>query len=468
MNISQEQIDELNARVTIEIAPEDYDEPVTKTIDGYRKQMKLQGFRPGKVPFGVAKKMYGKSALADHLNKILTEKLNSHIQDNKLNILGRPLPSSAENMDLEFNKKFTFKYDLGLAPAFEIDLSSKDKFNHYKIQIDDDLINKYVRDFQRRFGKSEEVDAVGEKDMIYGSFYELDKSGERKVGGVHNHSTVVVEYVEHKDSKQKLMGAKVGDKLTVEPAKLCKGDADLSAMIGVPVSELSELGKQFELKIDSIHRIEMHPLNKELFDRVLGPNAAETEVEFKEKISADLAKFLANDSEKKLRRDISDKLLEKLKLQLPDAFLKRWLLEAGANNEKPVTQADIDREYEDYVRYLRLQLIESKIATDNGIKVEFIEIEDNVKNNVRAQFAGFGQAEIPEDLINQFAQNTLKNEEEVRKIYDHLLDQKMMAFYHETVKLQEKEVSFDEFVKLASTKAGKGGLMDQISNFLKF
>lgn len=468
MNVTQENIDELNARLTIEVAPGDYEEPVKKVLNDYRKNMTLQGFRPGKVPFGVAKKMYGKAVLAEELNKIISEQLNKHIQDNELNILGQPLPVDQEELNLDFDKQFSFNYELGLAPTFEIDLSDKDKFPLYKIQVDDELIDKYVRDFQRRHGNSEEVETTTEKDMIYGSFYELDKSGERKEGGVHNHSTIVVEYVENKDAKANLIGLNVGQKITVEPAKLSKGEADMSSMLGVPVSELAELNKQFELTVDSIHRIDPHPLNKELFDKVLGPNVVETEEEFRQKVAEDLGKYLENDSDKKLRRDISDHLLDKLKLELPNEFLKRWLLENNREAEKPITQEDIDREYDDYSRFMKLQLIESRIASDNQIKVDYDEIQEHVKNQVRQQFAGFGQQEIGDDMVTQFAQNYLQKEEEVRKVYDQLLDTKIMAHYKNTVKLQEKEVSFDEFVKLASNKPGKGKFMDQISNLLKF
>lgn len=468
MNITQENVDALNARVVIEITPADYEEPVNKILDNYRKQMRLQGFRPGKVPFGLAKKMYGKAVLAEELNKMLSEKLNQHIKDNSLNLLGQPLPEEIADMQLDFNKKFEFRYELGLAPSFEVNLGNKDKFTQYKIAVDKDLVDKYVRDFQRRYGKSEEVDVTTEKDMIYGSFYELDKNGNRKEGGVHNHSTVVIEYVENKDAKAKLIGLGKGQKITVEPAKLCKGDADLSAMLGVPVSELPEVGKNFELAIESIHRIDPHPLNKELFDRVLGPNTVETEEEFRNRITADLEKHLSADSDKKLRRDISDKLLEKLKLELPDEFLKRWLLEAGSSGERKITQEDIEREYDDYSRFLKLQLIESQIARESGLKVEYPEIEQHIKNNIRAQFASFGQAELADEMIDQFAQNFLQKQEEVRKVYDQIFDEKLTNFYKNTVKLQEKEVSFDEFVKLASTKPGKGKFMDQISNLLKF
>jgi trigger factor len=239
-------------------------------------------------------------------------------------------------------------------------------------------------------------------------------------------------------------------------------------MLGVPVAEINDYPKQWSLKVDNIYQIEPHPLDQELFDQVLGAGAASNEEEFRAKISADLEKQLLNDSDKKLRRDISDKLIDKLELQLPDEFLKKWLLFNGANAEKPITQADIDREYADYRRYMQLQIIESNIAKTNDIKVEFPEIQERVKANIKTQFASFGQQEIDDKMLDQFAQNFLQKEEEVRKVYDQLLDEKLMAFYKGNVKLQEKEVSFDEFVKLASAKQGKGNFLDQVSNLLKF
>ena len=469
MNVTQENIDELNAKVTIKVEPADYEPAVRTVLDNHRKTMTLQGFRPGKVPFGVAKKMYGKVVLAEELNKILSEKLNNHIRENELNIIGQPLANDIEDLQLDFDKSFEFQYELGIAPKFEVDLSAKDKFTRYVIKVDDELVEKYVRDFQRRYGKSTEVEVVGEEDMIYGAIYELNKEGKRKEGGVHNHTTIAVDYIENKDAKKKLIGKKKDDVVKVDPAKLTKGTVDLSQMLGVSVADLDELGKEFELVIESIHNIDPHPLNTELFDQVVGPGVAKDEKEFREKIVADLEKYLKGDSEKKLRRDIHDKLLERLKLKLPDDFLKRWLLEQGSQNaERPITQADIDQEYDDYGRMLRVQLIESQIAQQNDIKVEYQDVVDRVKENIRAQFASFGQGEVEESMLDQFAQNFLQKEEEVRKVYDQLFDERMNAFYLENVKLQEKEVTFDEFVKLASSKSGKGNFMDQVSNLLKF
>lgn len=468
MNVTQENIDELNAKVKITIEPKDYEPAVRTVLDNHRKKMTLQGFRPGKVPFGVAKKMYGKAVLAEELNKILSDNLNNHIRENEINIIGQPLPQDIEELELDFDKTFEFNYDLGIAPNFEVELSAKVKFNKFKIVVDDELIDKYVKDFQRRHGESTEAEKVGDTDMIYGAVYELEK-GARKEGGLHNHTTIALDYVENKDAKKKLVGKAKGDVVKIEPSKYAKGEADLSQMLGVPVSELGDLNKEFELVIESIHNIDMAPLNSELFDKVLGPGVAKTEEEFRNKISLDLEKYLDGDSEKKLRRDIHDKLLDRLKLELPDEFIKRWLLDQGANNpEKPITQEDIEREYDDYSRMLKVQLIESQIAKQNNIKVEFTDIQDRVKENIKAQFASFGQGEVADDMLDQFAQNFLQKEEEVRKVYDQLMDERLNQFYQDNVKLQEKEVSFDEFVKLASTKSGKGNIIDQVSNLLKF
>jgi trigger factor len=469
MNISQENIDALNAKITIQIEPSDYENSVKSVLDNHRKKMTLQGFRPGKVPFGVAKKMYGKAVLAEELNRILSDKLNAHIRENDINIIGQPLPEDIEELELDFNKTFEFNYQLGIAPTFEVDLSQKDKFTKYQIVVDKELVEKYVKDFQRRYGKSTEAEVVGDADMIYGSLYELGKDGKRKEGGLHNHTTVVVDYIENKDAKKKLIGQKKGATVKVEPAKLAKGDVDLSQMLGISVSELDTVGKEFELHIESVHNIELAPLDAQLFDQVLGPGAVTNEAEFREKISKDLENYLKNDSEKKLRRDIREKLLEKLKLELPDEFIKRWLLEQGSTNEnQPITEADLAKEYADYSRMMKIQLIEAQIAKQFEIKVEATDIQDRVKENIRAQFASFGQADVADDMLNQFAQNFLQKEEEVRKVYDQLMDERLNAYYKENVKLQEKEVTFDEFVKLATTKAGKGNFMDQVSNLLKF
>ena len=210
MNIKQENIDELNAKVTITIEPADYEPAVKSVLDNHRKKMTLQGFRPGKVPFGVAKKMYGKAVLAEELNRILSEKLNAHIRENDINIIGQPLPEDIEELPLDFSKTFEFNYELGIAPNFEVELTVKDKFNKYKIKVDDDLINKYVKDFQRRHGNSTQSEEVGDTDMIYGILHELGKDGKRKEDGLHNHTTIAMDYLENKDAKKKLIGKKKG------------------------------------------------------------------------------------------------------------------------------------------------------------------------------------------------------------------------------------------------------------------
>lgn len=469
MDITQENVDALNAKITIKIEPADYESSVRSVLDQHRKKMNLQGFRPGKVPFGVAKKMFGKSVLADELNKILSDKLNEHIRSKELNIIGQPLPHDMDSLELEFDKTFVFNYDLGLAPEFEVELTAKDKFMKYKITVDNDLVDKYVKDFQRRHGNATEVEKVGEKDLIYGTLHELGKDGKRKEGGLHNHTTISVEFVDNKDAKKKLIGLDKGTVIQVEPAKLAKGEMDLAQMLGISIGELDGISKEFELKIDSIHNIDEHPLDAELFDKVLGPGVAKTAAEFRSKISLDLENYLQSDSEKKLRRDIHDKLLDRLKLQLPDAFIKRWLLDQGAQNpEKPITKSDIDKEYDDYSRMLKLQLIEAQIAKQNEIKVGIDDIKARVKANIKKQFESFGQGDVDDAMLEQFAQNFLQREEEVRKTFDQIMDERMMEFYKNTVKLQEKEVTFDEFVKLASTKSNKGKFMDQVSNLLKF
>lgn len=451
----------------IAITAADYNEAVGKKLEEYRRKMNLQGFRPGKVPMGVAKKMFGKSVLAEELNKLLSEKLDEHIkQQQPRKLMGYPLPSSREQLNVELDQNFEFSYDLAFAPDFTIDLGQKDKFTWYKILADSKLVEKHVLDYQRRHGQSEEVEIATEADMIYGSLYELDKSGNRKTGGVHNHTTVAIGYVENKEARQKLMGAAKGTKFTVEPAKLCSNDADLSQMLNVPVYELADLNKHFELTVESIHRITLAELNSELFDKVLGPGAATTEAEFRERIAADLAKYFDTEADRKFYRDVTDRLLEKLKLELPDAFLQRWLVVQSSEGEKPITAEEVAKDYDDYARYMRVSLIESKISAEQHLHISLEEVKEFYMTNLKQRFGGLENLSA-DNFFERMVEHQMKNEHEVNETARMLLERKLITYYKNVVKLTEKEVSFDEFVKLANEKSSKTGLISQITNFLK-
>jgi len=465
MNITKKEIDELNAEVTIELAPEDYEKQVTDILKDYRKKVNMPGFRAGKVPFGMVKKMYGKAVMAEEVNKILSQKLYDFIQENELEVLGQPLPNESEDNKIDLDDaSFKFTYDLGVSPKFDIKLGDKDKFDFYKIQIDEALIDKYVKDIAKRYGKVEQVEESGADDMLQGKFTEIDSKVGAIEGGIEHTSTISIEYIEDKKAKDKLTGLKIGEKIKLNPADVSRGPADMAQMLGISKSRAEKLKSNFEFEVEKIYRMTPHAANQELFDKVYGPGEIKSETEFRQKIAEELEKNLEVDSNRKFYKDLTDKLIAKLKLQLPEDFLKRWLL---ATNEE-LDNTRLEEEWEDISDSIRWQLIEAKIMKDNNIQVQHKELIDKAKELISAQMEQYGQTDVPEEQLDAMAANILSKEEEAKRVHDQLLDEKLIEFYKSSVSLKNKEISFNDFVKLANKSNKKSSIMEGISNLVKF
>lgn len=465
MNITQQNIDELNATVSLTISPDDYESKVKKVLLDYQKRANVPGFRPGKVPMGMITKMYRTGVMADEVNKLLSEHLYKYIEENKLQVLGNPLPKEDEKIDLQSQAEFTFKFDLGLAPKIDVNLTEKDKFNLYKIKVDDALIEKYITDIARRYGKVSEADKAEEKDMISGEFVELDKNGEIVPNGITNTSTIAIEFVEDDKTKKQLIGLKVGDILTVDPNKVSKGTGDLAQMLNISRAKAEKISAKFQVTVKHIYRVAAADVNQELFDKAFGPNTVNTLEQFKEKLADELTKAMANDSERFLKKEIAEYLLKKLDLNLPDDFLKRWLLDS---NKEKITPEILDEEYEEYAKSLRWQLIENKLIEQNDIKITREEAENKAKELFKRQMESYGYGEVPDEHLAEAAKNILSKQEDAKRIYDDLFEQKVLAYMKQTVSLKEKEVSFDDFVKLASGKPAKGKILETLNNLVSF
>lgn len=467
MDIVQENIDNLNATLSIKIAPADYEAPVKKVLLDYQKKANMPGFRPGKVPFGMIKKMYGNSVLADEINKILVDNLYKHIEDNKLPVLGNPLPKDEDQITIDINndKDLEFKYDLAFAPEFEVNLTEKDKFNKYKITIDDELINKYIKDIAKRYGKVGENETSTENDMISGEFNELDDKGNLLEGGIKHTSTIALEFVDDKKVQKELLGLKKEETITVDPFKVSKGRADMAAMLNISKPKAEKLTSKFSFTVKHIYSVQPAEVNQELFDKAFGPGSVQSEDEFKVRIADELTKALTEDSDKFLKKEVADSLMDKLKLQLPDAFLKRWLLET---NKEKLTAEKVEEEYDEYAKSLRWQLIENKIIENNGIKVSADEAKERAKELFRMQMAQYGYPEVEDEQLEEAAKNILGKQEDAKRIFEDLMERKVLDFMKDTLSLKEKELSFDEFVKLASGKPSKGKILDKIGNLVNF
>lgn len=449
MKVIRQDIDALNAELKVQVAPEDYQSKVKATLEKYRKTAKIPGFRPGNVPMGMIEKQYGKSVLADELNKLVNDSLYKFIQENKIEILGNPIPKENAEVVGDFEKPstFEFEYQIGLTPTIEVPLSSKSKFDYVKVKIDKDLVDKQIEDLRRRYGKLISSSEVADKDLILAQFVELNENGEIKEGGIMHSSTISMEFVEDKATAKALTGAKVGNKIVVDPAKVSRGGKDTAAMLGIKEDDLASISNAFQMTITEIKKMELADLNQELFDKLFGQGGVTSETELRARISEDLANMFNNDSDRLLTRSIYDNLLETTKVQLPDSFLKRWI---KLSNEKPITEEQIEADYAGYAKSLKWQLIQGTIFKTNEIKLDNQEAIEYTKGLLVSNYAQYG-IPAPEDKeLTKSALEVLQNKEEATRIFDMLAESKLVNYFKSTVKLNEKEVSYDAFVELAS------------------
>lgn len=446
MNITKENIDSLNAVVKVKVGPEDYKAKVDSALKEYTKKVTMPGFRPGKVPVGMIKKMYGKSILADELNKILNDSLHKYIQDNNIEILGNPLPARNEEVKIDWDaqSEFEFNYDLGLAPQFDLDLSRKEKISYYTVKIDDELVNKYVTDLSRRYGKLMNPEVSEEKDWLTGDMVELDVNGEILPGGIFKSLSLFTERVKGKDLKEALRGKKAEEKIVLKADFFSdKDDSEyFSKVLGISEEKLRSTSFAFTIK--TINRMDAAPVDQELFDKVYGPGNVNSEDEFRGKIREELGRMFSNDSDQKFRAQVKKTLLGKLNLSLPDSFLKRWIM---AVNDKPISEEQVDKEYDGYSEQLRWQLIENRILKEQQVKITNEEVQEYVKQLVLHEFNKMGRGDASEEEISGVVRSVLSKEDEVKKIYDQMYDQRLLAIYKQIFTLDEKELPYDEFVK---------------------
>jgi len=446
MNISKENIDSLNAVLKIELSAADYQERVATVLADYRKTSDMPGFRKGKVPMGVVKKRYGIPVKVEEINKILSDSITKYIVDEKLDILGNPLPKEAEQIDWDKQEDFVFEYELGLAPIFEVKISKKNKLDFYKIKADDTMIDRYAEDIAKRYGKMSSPEKVEEKDLVYGTFQELDAEGLAVDGGISNQASVSLDFVKKKKLKNEFIGSEKGAVIVLDPKEAFENDTDTAAMLNIDKEAYADLKAQFSFTVDNISRMEPATLNTELFDKVYGEGVVKNEKEFRAKIATEAENMFVGESDRKFQNDAVDFLLEKTSFDLPEDFLKRWMQTVS---EKPVTLDEIENDFEGYKKSLKWQIIENKIAKENNLSVAKEEALAEAKKLIAAQMAQYGQLSPEEELLEQYAQQVLTNKEEEKNIYDRVFASKMTTFFKEAFKMKDKEISYEDFIKLA-------------------
>lgn len=448
MEVVRKDIDKLNAEITVKINENDYKDQVNDALKRYRKQAKMPGFRPGMVPMGMVKKMVGTNILVEEVNRVLSDSIYKYIGDNNLEILGNPLPKAdGQTIDWETQKEFEFTYELGLAPEIKVSLTEKDKFDKYQVKVSDKMIEDQIQEMAKRYGKMEEAESSEAGDMLYGKFEQLEK-GMVKEDGISKETVLNISTIDKEKDQKQFIGIKVGDVIKCKPQKLA-AENYVSAWLGVDEKYIKDIKAEFNYTVQKIHRTVAAELNQEFYDKLYGKDVIKSKEELGEKIKEEMANSFKQNAEQLFERDVQDHLLKKAKLDLPDEFMKKWLETA---NEKPITKEQIEEEYEQYAIGLRWQLIENKLIKDNNIEVSREEIVDYTKSMIRQQLAGMGQGLMEEEEMTETANRVLQNQEEAKRIYEQLYQLKLRDLYNSTVKVKEKEISYDDFVKLAQKK----------------
>ncbi len=436
MNITKEQIDPLNAVLKVELSKEDYQEKVDKILRDYRKNANIPGFRKGQVPMGLIQKQYGKAVLVDEVNKLLQDNLNNYLTEEKLDVLGNPLPKQQDNFNWDADK-LAFEFELGLAPDFEVSLSPKKGIPHFKIVADKKMIDDQVDRIRRQYGKLVSQDAIGDDNEVTGTF--VSEAAE-----INHKTTLELSKLKSKKALGALKGKKAGDTVSLKTKGLFKEDFLLPSALGIPREKAENLDIDVDFTIAEINKREPAQLTQDLFDKLFGPDKVHSEKEMREKIKEDSEAQFQQQSDQKLLNDVTERLIETTKFDLPAEFLKKWMQNTG---EKILTEEEARDEYERSEKGLRYQLIEGKLIKEHGLELQFEELRDFAKGFIRSQMAQYGQTHPNEEDLNAIAARVLSNEPEVRRLSEQLMSQKLLNLYKEKANLKTKEVTYDDFIK---------------------
>jgi len=448
MDTSLINVDSVNAILKIEVKKEDYQPKFDEAVKTFRRKANIPGFRPGAVPVGLVKKMYGKSILAEEINKIVGENLYSYIQENKLNVLGEPLPNEEKQQPIDFSTEgnYEFFFDIALAPEIKLSLSKDDKINYYKMLVDPEMLDKQIASFKANYGIYEAVEeGAKETDLIKGEVVELE-NGEVKENGIKVENAVLMpSYVKDEEEKTKFVDAKKGTVIIFNPGKAYEGnEAEISSFLHINKDEVEAIAPEFQFLVTEITRYKEADLNQELFDKVFGPETVTTEDEFRQKVQEMIAAQLEPDSDYKFLLDARELLEKKISdVEFPDAFLKRWLLASGSER----TPESLDTDYPKIIEDLKFHLIKEQIVKDNNIQIDDKDVKSIAFQSARAQFAQYGMTNIPDDVIANYADEMLKKKENARNIADRAVEEKIVQFLKATLGLEEKEISPEEFRK---------------------
>ena len=436
MKITKEDIDALNSVVKIDITANDYQEKVDTQLNDYRRKANIPGFRKGHVPMSLVKKQYGRSVMIDEVNKLLQESLNKFLVEEKLDVLGNPLPKMQENFSWD-EDQFSFEFELGLAPEFEVNLKPKKAINSYKIVADDKMIKNQIENIREQYGKMITQAAVEDNSNVTGTFVNEEKEIEKK-------STFKLDKIKGKANLKKFVGSKVGDVIELKSKNLFTDDHMLMNVLGLSHDDAHDFEATLTFTIEEITQTELAELNQELFDKLFGEGLVKSEEELKVRMKEDAEKQFGSQADQQLLNAVTESLIENTNFELPSEFLKKWLAVSG---EKPMTPEEAGEEFQRSEQGLRYQLIEGKLMNDNKLQVTYEDLKEYTKGFVKTQMAQFGDNKIEDKELEEIVGRVLSNQEEVKRLSDQLKNEKLLTFFKENIKLKTKEVTYEDFVK---------------------
>ena len=452
MKVTFENPDKVNGLMTITVEEADFKENVEKTLKNYRKKANIPGFRPGQVPMGMIRRQVGTSVKVDEINKLVGQEIYKYVQENNIQMLGDPLPSEKQQpVDVEKDAPYTFVFDIAVAPEFEIKLNGHDKVDYYTIKVDDKLIDQQVEMYASRGGHYDKVEKYEDNDMLKGDLRELDADGNTKEGGITVEAAIMLpNYIKVDDQKKLFEGCKLGDIITFNPKKAYpENNGEISSLLKISREEAENITADFSFQITEISRYVKADVNQELFDQVFGKDVVKDEKEFRERIAEGMKAQFAVDSDFRFIYDLRAHCEKKVgKLTYPDALLKRIMLQ----NNKDKGEEFVEKNYDLSVRELTWHLIKEQLVRDNNIKVEDADIKEAAKEAARAQFAQYGMNNVPDEYLENYANDMLKKKEYVDNLVDRSIDRKLTEVMKGVVKLNPKEVTLDEFNKMMEGK----------------
>lgn len=447
MNIAQDKIDNLNSVVTVKLSPEDYKLRVEKAIKDQAKKAKLPGFRPGMVPPSHIKRMHGKSILLEEINNLLNDSLTNYISENKIQVLGQPLPKVDDTKDYnwDYTDDFEFVYELGTAPEFKLDFSSSDKVVYYTIKIDEETLASRITNLRKSYGKMTNPDVSADGDVLYSELLQLSPDGSVFEDGISSTASIRTDQVTDEAIKNSLIGLKKDDVTEIDIKKAFEGKNEIiTKVLNIKAEDIQDLQSKFKLTVKNVNRLEEGDLNQEFYDKLFGADVVKSEEEFRAKITEELESMMVQNADQRLQSDLYTYVNSKINFELPNEFLKRWL---KATNEK-VSDEELESGYDDFAKNLKWTLIENKIIKDNQIEIKYEDVMALAKQRLQAQFAMYSPQPITEEQLSQYAVQYLQNKENANRTFEEVKALKVFDFLRGVFTLDQQEIAFNKFNEL--------------------